>query len=262
MGVAILWWVARRNTYKAVLKEVRIDLKEPLREEGINILHLSDLHVERLSIKAEDLIAKCSSKQIDMIALTGDFLDQVESIETFLTYLDHLVTLKPKYGVYAVFGNHDYVIKPHLPRLKREMEKRGCRVLLNEHETLHIGNKKLNVIGIDDHYSGHSDIAKAYRGVGDGVNLVLTHDPAVVLKMEDYNFDYLLCGHFHGGQIHYPKAYHLYRMSELPRHIIKGLHFHNKKAFYISEGLGQTGINLRLRSRPEITVHTFGADIS
>lgn len=260
IGLAIFWGIARRNTFHAVLNEIRLDLKKPLSEDGLRILHLSDLHVERLSVKAEDLIDQCRGQQIDLIALTGDFLDQIESIDKFLSYLDHIVQLKPRYGVYAVFGNHDYVIEPYLPQLKREMDKRGCHVLLNEHRTINIGDKKLNIIGIDDHYSGHSDVAKAYKHVQDGVNLVLTHDPTVVLTMNQYPFDYLLSGHFHGGQILYPKAYHLYRMSELPKkEMIKGLHFHNKKAFYISEGLGQTGINIRLRSRPEITVHTLSS---
>lgn len=260
MALFALWRMARRNTYRAVLNEINLDLKDPLGDNGLSILHLSDLHVERLSISADDLLAKVNGKPIDLIALTGDFLDRVESIEPFLNYLDEIVQLKPRYGVYAVFGNHDYCIEPHLPQLKREMETRGCHVLVNDHHTINVAGKKLNIIGIDDYYSGHSDLARAYRNVGDGVNLVLTHDPTIVLKMHAYNFDYLLSGHFHGGQILYPKAYHLNRMSDLPKKkIIKGLHFYERKAFYISEGLGQTGINIRLRSRPEITVHTLGA---
>ncbi|AQS55467.1 metallophosphoesterase [Novibacillus thermophilus] len=255
----VIWAVARRNTFHAVLNEIRLDIDKPLNERGLRILHLSDLHVERLSVKAEDLVQRCRAYQIDLIALTGDFLDQVDSMDKFLSYLDHIVQLKPQYGIYAVFGNHDYVIEPFLPKLKNEMEKRGCHVLINEHRTVEVGNKRLNIIGIDDYYSGHSDVAKAYSNLPeDGVNLVLTHDPTVVLTMNAYPFDYLLSGHFHGGQILYPKAYHLYKMSELPkRQVIKGLHFHDKKAFYISEGLGQTGVNMRLRSRPEITVHTL-----
>lgn len=88
------------------------------------------------------------------------------------------------------------------------------------------------------------------------MNIVLTHDPTLVLEMEGYHFDYLLAGHFHGGQICYPKAYHLAKMGKLARkNIIKGLHMHNDSPFYISEGLGQTGFNIRIGSRPEITFH-------
>ncbi len=37
--------------------------------------------------------------------------------------------------------------------------------------------------------------------------------------------------------------------------IIKGFHMQDGKPFYISEGLGQTGVNIRIGSRPEITIH-------
>ena len=37
--------------------------------------------------------------------------------------------------------------------------------------------------------------------------------------------------------------------------MVKGLHQHDGRQFYISEGLGQTGVNIRVGSRPEITIH-------
>ena len=37
--------------------------------------------------------------------------------------------------------------------------------------------------------------------------------------------------------------------------MIKGLHTYDGKPFYINEGLGQTGVNIRVGSRPEITIH-------
>lgn len=47
-------------------------------------------------------------------------------------------------------------------------------------------------------------------------------------------------------------------MGELARKkIIKGLHYYKGKPFYISEGLVQTGVNIRIGSRPEITFHNI-----
>ena len=46
------------------------------------------------------------------------------------------------------------------------------------------------------------------------------------------------------------------KMGKLPRmNMIKGLHMYDGKPFYINEGLGQTGVNIRVGSRPEITIH-------
>ncbi|SDW09548.1 hypothetical protein SAMN05444487_101283 [Marininema mesophilum] len=260
--LAIIWSVARFNTFRPLIKDVNIELTHPMDPEGLRILHLSDLHMEKLSITPEALLKSVSGKSIDLIALTGDYMDTAPMQKRFLEYLEVLQTLKPRYGTYAVFGNHDYCIADHLPALAKEMEKRGCIVLKNEHRTIQLGRRKLNIIGIDDYYTGRSDVDKAYAGVGEGINLVLTHDPNIVLDM-GYHFDYLLSGHFHGGQIHWPKPYHLKKMGKLPHlNMISGLHYHEERAFYISDGLGQTGVNLRLRCRPEITVHSLEGVVS
>ncbi|PTX65018.1 hypothetical protein C8P63_101240 [Melghirimyces profundicolus] len=253
-----IWAIARWNTFRPLVKRIDIKVSHPLDSQGLRILHLSDLHMEKLSITPEALLEQVKGEPIDLIALTGDYLDTQPMIGRFLHYMDMLKELKPRYGMYAVFGNHDYVIADQLPHLQKEMEKRGCVVLKNEHVRIPMGDHTLNIIGIDDHYTGRSDADQAFEGLEDGINLVLTHDPEIVLEM-DHHFDYLLSGHFHGGQIHWPKPYHLKKMGKLPtKNIISGLHYHEDRAFYISDGLGQTAFNMRLRSRPEITFHSIG----
>ena len=97
---------------------------------------------------------------------------------------------------------------------------------------------RVNIIGIDDFSTKRSNMETSYEGIKPGTNLVLTHDPNIVLHMKKYHFDYLLAGHFHGGQICYPKAYHLVKMGKLARmNIIKGFHIQDGKPFYINEGL-------------------------
>ncbi len=254
-----IWAVARWNTFRPLVKQIDIKVSHPLDTHGLRILHLSDLHMERLSISPEALLKQVQGERIDLIALTGDYLDTVSMTDRFLQYMDVLKDLQPRYGMYAVFGNHDYVIADHLPYLQREMEKRGCVVLKNEHVRVPIGDQTLNIIGIDDHYTNRSNADQAFAGVEEGINLVLTHDPEIVLEM-DHHFDYLLSGHFHGGQIHWPKPYHLKKMGKLySLDIISGLHYHKNRAFYISDGLGQTGFKMRLRCRPEITFHSIGS---
>ncbi|OPX02744.1 metallophosphoesterase [Geobacillus sp. LEMMY01] len=248
---------AHRNTYEAVLHKVQVGRSED-GDGALRILQLSDLHLEKLSITPDDLYEKLKEEAIDLIALTGDFLDREESIAKLGPYLAALNALKPTYGMYAVFGNHDYVLQGEpFERLKATLEAHGCIVLQNEAKTITVNGQTVNIIGIDDFYTGRSDIEKAYAGVKDGINLVLTHDPDIVPHMKDYHFDYLLSGHFHGGQIHWPKPYHLAKMSKTltERNMIKGYHEWEGKPFYINEGLGQTGVNIRIGSKPEVTLH-------
>jgi predicted MPP superfamily phosphohydrolase len=248
---------ANKNTKKVTINTISVHRPNSTGEKKMKILHLSDLHLENISVSPDELYNMVSKQLVDIIALTGDFLDRKRSIPKLAHYLQVLQKLKPKYGMYAVFGNHDYVLKEkNFETLKRTLEENGCKTLQNEHVTIKVNGENLNIIGIDNYSTKHSDIQKAYEEVPEGYNLVLTHDPNVVLEMEDVHFDYLLSGHFHGGQIHWPKPYHLIKMGKLVRmKMVKGLHYHSGKPFYISEGLGQTGVNIRIGSRPEITFH-------
>lgn len=256
----ILYYIAHKNTYKPELKHIDLKLNVTKSTSPIRILHLSDLHMEKISVSPAQLIDSIKGHDIDLIALTGDYLERKKNIDKFLEYLDVLNDLKPKYGIYAVFGNHDYLLRKNIGHFQAKIEEKGIIILRNENLTIDVEGQPLNIIGIDDFKTKRSDIKKSYVGLPEGINLVLTHDPNVVLHMQDYHFDYLLSGHFHGGQIHWPKPYHLVKMGKLARqNIIKGLHFHQEKPFYISEGLGQTALNIRLRSRPEITIHTMSS---
>lgn len=252
---------ANRNTRNAMINKIQLN-PSPGNHSGpaLNILHLSDLHLENISISPEQLYEKVKSENIDLIALTGDFLDRKRSIPKLIPYLEMFKTLNAKYGTYAVFGNHDYVLrKENFKKLESTLENNGIITMRNETKTVILEDgQKLNIIGIDDYSTKRSDLKASYKDVTDGYNLVLTHDPNLVLEMKDYHFDYLLSGHFHGGQIHWPKPYHLVKMGKLVRmNMVKGLHYHDGKAFYISEGLGQTGVNIRIGSLPEITFHNL-----
>ncbi len=267
----LLYLYAHRATYRPHVKQLTIPVTKKqdipdFHENKLRILHLTDLHMEKISISPEKLKKQIQDRPVDLIALTGDFLDRVESIEKLRPYFTVLQELKPSLGTYAVLGNHDYVLRgKDFAKLLNVFQEMNIVLLRNENRRITCGEKVLSIIGIDDAYSGHDDVKQAFQGVGpEDIRLVLSHDPHIVLKMEAYPYDYLLSGHFHGGQIHWPKAYHLSRMGPLPQlNIIKGLHYYRNRPFYISEGLGQTGINIRLRSRPEITFHHLvGIDIS
>ena len=253
----LIYYFANKNTHKPILRKVNLHLKNK-QEFPINILHLSDFHMEKISITPEQLFNKINRKDVDIIALTGDYLEKVKNIDKFIEYLNILNKLEPKYGIYVVFGNHDYLLKNNINYFQKRIEETGAIVLKNENTSIMFEGQNINIIGIDDYKTKRSNIEMSYENLKPGINIVLTHDPNIVLHMNNYSFDYLLCGHFHGGQIYWPIPFHLIKMGKLPKkNIFKGLNFQQNKPYYINEGLGQTLVNMRLGSRPEITLHTL-----
>ncbi len=262
ISVFFLYKKANANTKEFAVNTIFLDDHDrntDVSAPSVNILHLSDLHLENISVTPDDLYEKFKDEQFDLIVLTGDFLDRKRTIPKLVPYLESLNRLNAKYGMYAVFGNHDYVLrKNNFKNLEKILNDHGCKTLQNESDTIMVDDRPLHIIGVDDYSTGRSNLEKAFAEAGNGFRLVLTHDPNVVLSMKEYHYDYLLSGHFHGGQIHWPKPYHLIKMGKLVRmEMIKGLNHYDGKQFYISEGLGQTGVNIRVGSRPETTCHRF-----
>ncbi|EGL82130.1 metallophosphoesterase [Caldalkalibacillus thermarum TA2.A1] len=244
------------NTFHPEVKHIRLKTVHNFGAKQMRILHLSDIHIEKLSVTPEKVIQLAGKETYDFIALTGDYLDKVKSIDPFIQFLKGITQIPTRFGIYAVWGNHDWVIGPHLPRLKQKMESLGVTVLCNESVTTRHSGGQLHIIGIDDHHSGHSNVEQAFQDVPEnGFRLVLTHDPLIVNHMP-YPFDYLLCGHLHSGQIYYPLPLHSLTWGIKPfRKHLCGLHRSRQGTYYISGGLGQTGANLRIGCRPEITIH-------
>lgn len=152
-----------------------------------------------------------------------------------LQYLEGLSPLHAKHGIYAVFGNHNYVLcEKDLQKLKESLKQYDCKVMKNKNHVIFVQNKRVNIIGIDDFSTKRSDLTASYRGIKPGTNLVLTHDQNIVLHKKEIHFDYLPANHFHGGEICYPIAYHLVKMGQLARmNIIKGFQKQDGKPFYI-----------------------------
>jgi predicted MPP superfamily phosphohydrolase len=258
VSVAALLLYAHWNTFRLVVREVETTLKKDGGFDQLCIVQLSDLHMERQSISPARLAKVIEDAAPDMIVMTGDYLDNDKNLNKFMTYLDAIVSTNPKYGIWLVWGNHDHYLGDRIEELAELIKAKGVKVLENEWESILFGDKRLNIIGIDDYCLGKSDIPRSFRGIEEGINLVLSHDPNIVLEMEEHPFDLLLSGHLHGGQFKIPGAFKLFPMGELPKaNVISGFHNVNGKNIYISDGMGQAGLNVRLGTRPEITVHTL-----
>lgn len=255
--IAYFIYRGNKNTYDVNIKTIELNHGKDTNDIPLRILHLSDLHLENMPISPEKLYNDLKEQPIDLIALTGDYLDRKRTIPKIIPYLEVIRKLNPTFGSYAVFGNHDYVLREkYFQQLKSLLNDYNIKTMQNENETIQVHGKLVHIIGIDDYSTNRSDMEKSYTGIKKGYKLVLTHDPNIVLEMKNYKYHYLLSGHFHGGQIYWPKPYHLLKMGKLVRmNMVKGLHFHHGRPFYISEGLGQTGVNIRIGSRPEITFH-------
>ena len=246
------WWI----DYTHVTMPLR---NLPPAFDGLRIAHLTDLHYNPVSLDdISDWVDKTNHLRPDLIALTGDYLTgagtRIEEVA------DRLKELSAPLGVVACLGNHDYGASfpsrqpGHLAfgaRSRKALEKAGIEVLVNEFTTRQRDGQLLRLAGAGDLWTDDYD-TNFLSTVPDRPLVVLAHNPDTLYSLHYPNFDLMLSGHTHGGQIKLP----WFGPPRLPirhRHLAEGHYQHNNAHIYVSRGLGYL-TPMRFRSRPELPI--------
>lgn len=241
-----------RNAAQIEVRHNHIRLpKIPKAFDGFVILHLSDLHVDMNQGAMEHLRGILQEIKYDLCVFTGDYRGK-----SFGPYEEALLGMarvcaelrKPLYGV---LGDHDTI------RMTPGLEEIGIRMLLNESITIERDNQHIYLAGIDDaHFYGADNIEKAASEIPrDEFSILLSHTPEIYRQAAYADFDLLLSGHTHGGQICLPSRIPLTLDSVLPRHMGSGAWKYNDMLGYTSVGAGSSIVPARFNCPPEITLH-------
>jgi uncharacterized protein len=243
---------ARRNAENVQIRRHDIIMSAlPSAFDGFTILQISDLHVDMNQGAMQRLVELLPEVRYDLCVLTGDYRGKTfgpcdATIEGMARMRAHLAG-----PVYGVLGNHDSI------RMVPPLEEMGIRMLLNETEPLVRGTQCIHLAGIDDaHYYRVDNIEKAALQIPDGeFSILLSHTPEIYRQAAHADFDLLLSGHTHGGQICLPGAIPVTLDATLPRRMGSGPWRYRRLAGYTSVGVGSCVVAVRLNCPPEITLH-------
>jgi uncharacterized protein len=245
----------RRGRTNAARIEVRNNIvrshKIPKPFDDFTILHISDMHVDMNEGAMRHLTELLPQLRYDICVLTGDY--RGKTFGPFVAALDGLARVRSHLTepVYGVLGNHDTICM--VPGL----EAMGIRMLLNESEPMVRGGATIYLAGIDDaHYYRVDNIEKAASAIPDEeFSILLSHTPEIYRQAAHADFDVLLSGHTHGGQICLPGSIPITLDSVLPRHMGSGAWQYRNMTGYTSAGVGSSIVAVRLNCPPEITLH-------
>ena len=242
----------RRNAERIVVRhnEVRSTDLPPL-FDGFTILHITDMHVDMNDGAMRRVIELADGLSYDLCVLTGDY--RGKTFGPIEATLDGMARLRAhlKEPVYGVLGNHDSI------RMVPGLEAMGIRMLLNECTTLVRGDQRIHLAGIDDaHYFRVDNIEKTASPIPDGeFSILLSHTPEIYRQAAHADFNLLLSGHTHGGQICLPGSIPVTLDSVLPRRMGSGAWRYHTMLGYTSVGAGSCIVAVRLNCPPEITLH-------
>lgn len=178
------------------------------KEDGCDIALLADLHygVSLNCQQLKDVCDKISEKNVDLVVLGGDIVDESTTKKQMEEAFTVLSTIKSQNGIFFVYGNHDrqlYSRNPAFTEDELEDTITSCGISILQDETYQF-ETGITLIGREDlSYTRkeRSSLEELLSEVGkEQYQLVLDHQPADYEENKTQKTDLILSGHTHGGQ--------------------------------------------------------------
>jgi uncharacterized protein len=229
----------------------------------VRLLHLSDLHaspVVSLPYLRRAIEAAVAWKP-DVICVTGDFVTR--KFEDVAGYSSVLRVLSSTAPTFASLGNHDggywagdaggYADVQWVTELLRAS---GIRLLHNDSAQVEIHGRRLSLVGVGDIWAGHLDISRAFARRRAGETILLSHNPDTKELLGAFEWDLMLCGHTHGGQLRVPWIGATPFAPVRDKRYVAGLGRWDERWIHVTRGVGSV-FGLRINCPPEISCLTL-----
>lgn len=231
----------------------RVTLQTPKLPAGsppLRIALISDVHVGAIvgARRLEMILEKLRPLEPDLLISAGDLVDGQPG------HIDHLAKMlaafTPRYGKYAVTGNHEYFVG--IEQALAFHHEAGFTMLRGT--SVEVGNV-LTLAGVDDPTGRRlnkptytDETALFATPTSDRFTLLIKHQP-LIDETNVGRFDLQVSGHVHKGQI-FPFGL----LVRLRYPIATGLTALKQGWIYVSRGTGTWGPPMRVGAAPEITL--------
>lgn len=263
LAILFVFW---QNNSLVISEHDYINESLPSDFDGFKIAHISDLHNKSFGKDQIRLLEKLKSTSPDMIVITGDLIDRRKyDLDLAMMFIEGAVDVAP---VYYVSGNHE-AWSGEFSLIKESLLSAGVSVLDNEKLKITKGHSWINILGVSDpdfltssYIDGTniSDMSKKLEewSAEQGFKILLSHRPELLDLYSHNKMDLIFTGHAHGGQFRIPLMGGLVAPDQgLFPEFTSGLHTRDSSTMFISRGLGNSIVPIRIFNRPEIIAVTL-----
>ncbi len=230
----------------------------------LRVLHLGDLHIERITRREQQLLRLVDELKPDLILFTGDFLNLSyrRDPKAIQDAREVLAKLKAPLGVFAVTGSPAVDLTDVVPNMLKDMPLRWLR---DEKVSLQVGEDVIDLLGVSCSHRPFEDgphLAKLAEQDRSRFNILLYHSPDLAPIAATNGVDLQLSGHTHGGQVRLPFYGALFTGSLYGKRYEAGRYAHDDMVLYITRGIGLEGAGaprVRFLCPPEIILWEIGA---
>ncbi len=196
-------WVMAHTVFET---NYSLTTEKSLGQDRLRVVALADLHIGT-TIDGDELANECArinKTNPDLILIGGDFVDDATSREDMVQACAALGTLKSRYGVYFVWGNHDrgYHRRGTFENdeLYRELVKNNVTLLADDVVAI---SEDIYLIGRNDRSNRKRQTAEELMASIDENKFVimLDHQPNDYDAITKAAPDLVISGHTHGGHV-------------------------------------------------------------
>ena len=234
--------------------------------DHLRIAHLTDLHVGRVTpMEAQmEAVRLTNASEPDAVVITGDFVCHTQAHLDELTYVVQSLDAP----VFAVLGNHDYW--SGASEVRWALKRAHAEVLDNVWTSITLKHQSLQVLGLDDAYTGHASWRQATKGLDPRKpTLGLSHIAEEADALWHHGVSLVLSGHTHAGQITVARLHEITVGRLVGHKYVHGLYGRRRPlqdgplgAVYVGAGVGAAVMPLRLgeRAKREVTIFELGLE--
>lgn len=233
--------------------------------QGFKIAFISDIQADRYTNdkRLERYISKVNSTNPDLVLIAGDMITSTPNyINTSAKYLG---MLKSKQGVYSCVGDHDNWAYwgdngRSVKEITEALKKNNVQMTDNEKKIISIGRSEILINFITNTYveriqeAALDSLAKLDKDYQ--LKIFLTHQPRekFINAAIQNNYDLLLNGHTHGGQVTFFFPFRNLSATLIETKYVRGDFWFGDMLMIVTRGLGMSLLPLRYNSTPEITL--------
>ncbi len=196
------------------------------------------------------------TERVDFVVIAGDWVYGIteKEIETFYEPFGKL-----DIPVYAVLGNHDFAPAGELDtqegqKLMETLQDLGVIFIDNHIENFEKNGKSMQIAGLGELWNDQANIEILKELDPTLPSITIVHNPDAAALIQKNATNLVLAGHTHGGQIRIPFIYKHLIPTELDFDDGQGWFNLNSNPLYITSGLGEMGVPMRLGVPPEIVI--------
>lgn len=256
--ISVVFIILVMNTY--IVEQITYRIPSELLSNNIRIVHISDIHGRTKFLNGK-ISEKINRINPDIVFITGDLVSKQQNLQNVISELGNIICP----NIFFVPGNYEkeetvYFKKRMLSNreydtIKNAVKRQNIVFLENSYELIEVNGLRIFIYGFDNSIYGNEYYIKNIDQKSCDIKIFLAHSPNIIKKISEYEIDYdlLLVGHTHGGQI---------RLFNKTIGSYKDFHIGCKKTsassyFFINRGLGTVRIPFRFNCKPEISEILF-----